>query len=226
MSDSYSIDLEKFSLDRHHHILATDELLPSHRILKENLDERFAVLKSMGFENIKQVFDALSTKKKQEALSQESGIPVDYLAILRRHIKGYIPNPINFRDIPGLDPDHVERLAEAGIKHTKHMFEQVNTPAKRAALSEKTGIPAGAMLELAELTDLARMPYVGPIYARLIYEGGTHTVHAVAGQEAESFYEKLVEINREKQYTRATFTLKDIALTIELAKEIPQAIEF
>lgn len=226
MSDNYSIDLEQFSLDRHHHILATDELLPSHRILKENLDEHFAVLRSMGFENIKQVFDALSTKKKREDFAQKSGIPVDYLIILRRHIKGYIPNPIYFQNIPGLDPDHVERLAEAGIKHTKHMFEQVTTPAKRATLSKKTGIPQDAMLELAELTDLARLPYVGPIYLRLIYEGGAHTVQAVAEQQPEPFYEKLLEINQEHQYTRAKFTLKDIALTIDLAKEIPQGIEF
>lgn len=226
MSDNYSIDLEKFSLDRYHHILATEELLPSHRVLKDNLDEHFAALKAMGFENIKQVFNALSTKKKQAALAQESGIPLDYLAVLRRNIKGYIPNPVNFRDIPDLDPDHVERLAEAGIKHTKHMFEQVNTLAKRASLSEKTGIPQDAMLALTELTDLARLPYVGPIYLRLIYEAGTHTVQAVAEQQPEPFFDKLVAINQEHQYTRAKFTLKDIALTIDLAKQIPQGIEF
>jgi hypothetical protein len=141
MSDNYSIDLERFSLEKHHHILATDELLPSQRILKDNLDEYFAVLKSMGFENVQQVFNALSTKRKQEAFAQESGIPLGYLVILRRHIKSYIPNPIRFQDIPGLDPDHVERLAEAGIKHTRHMFEHVTTPAKRTSYPKQRGSP-------------------------------------------------------------------------------------
>ena len=122
MTDQYYIDLEKFR-----HILETSEVLPGRRILKENISERFGILESMGIMNLKELIDVLSTTKKVEKFSQESGLPNDYLVILRWEANSYMPKPVNLGDIPGADSDYIERLASAGIKNTKQLFEKGST---------------------------------------------------------------------------------------------------
>ncbi len=77
MAEQYHVDLEQFSLERFRHILETGKVLPSRKILKEKIPERFAILESMGIRNLKELIGALSTKKKVERFSQESGLPQD-----------------------------------------------------------------------------------------------------------------------------------------------------
>ena len=38
-----------------------------------------------------------------------------------------MPKPVNLGDIPGADSDYIERLASAGIKNTKQLFEKGST---------------------------------------------------------------------------------------------------
>jgi hypothetical protein len=128
MADQYHLDLEGFSLESFRHILETSELLPSRRILKEKISERFAILESMGIRNLKELTDALSTKKKIERFSQESGLPQDYLTILKRQTKIYTPNPIPLKDIPGIAPEYIERLAALGLKQTKQRLSKICGP--------------------------------------------------------------------------------------------------
>ena len=84
MAEQYHVDLERFSLEKFRRILETGEVLPSRKILKEKIPERFAILRAMGVRNLKELIDALSTKKKIEQFAQESGLPQDYLEILKR----------------------------------------------------------------------------------------------------------------------------------------------
>ena len=92
MAEQYHVDLERFSLEKFRHILETGHVLPSHRILKDKISERFAALESMGISNLQELIDALSTKKKIERFSQESGLPQDYLEILKRRTRIYTPS--------------------------------------------------------------------------------------------------------------------------------------
>jgi hypothetical protein len=226
MADQYHINLSQFTLVQLREIVESGDLLPSRQILGEQVPERFAILESMGINNLQELITALSTKKKVERFAQESGLPLDYLTILRRQAGSYVPGPVYFKDIPGLDPDHVERLASAGIKQTKQLFERTKTRAERADLSEQTGIPADALLELVKLTDLARAGWVGPVFARIIYETGVDSVSKLAEQRPEVLFEKALAVNREQQLTRASFTLKDVKACIETAKSLPKVIEY
>jgi hypothetical protein len=226
MAGQYHIDLEQFSLARLRAIVESGDLLPSRRILAEQVSERFAILESMGISNLQEIINALSTKKKVARFAEESGLPGDYLTILRRQANSYVPGPVYFKDIPGLKPDHVERLASAGIKQTKQLFERAKTRAERESLSEQTGIPANALLELIQLTDLARAGWVGPVFARILYETGVDTVSKLADQRPEELFEKALAVNDEQQLTRASFTLKDIESCIETAKSLPKVVEY
>ena len=76
------------------------------------------------------------------------------------------------------------------------------------------------------LTDLARAGWVGPVFARIIYETGVDSVSKLAEQRSEVLFEKALAVNREQQLTRASFTLKDVKACIETAKSLPKVIEY
>jgi predicted flap endonuclease-1-like 5' DNA nuclease len=226
MADPYHIDLEQFSMERFRHILETSELLPGRKVLKEKIAERFAILESMGIRNLKELMEALKTKKRVESFSQESGLPQDYLVILRREANSYVPKPFNLKDIPGVDPEYIERLAAVGIKHTRHLFEQARSKSARAELSRLADVPSDDVLELVKLSDLARIGGVGPVFARLLYEAGADTLEELSKRPPSELFERLHATNKEKRYTKIMASLKDVRHCIETARELPKVIEY
>ena len=227
MANPYHTDLERFSLERFKHILETGRLLPSESILKEEVPDRLAVLESMGIRNLEDLTAALGTKKKLERFSQESGLPKEYLTILRRRAGSYTPRPRPLKKLPGNDPEHAERLAELGIKDTKQLFERAKHKQDRAELSKLAHVPDDAMLELVKLSDLARPPYVGLVFARLLYETGVDTIAKLSQQSPEAFREILVVTNNEKEIYKAPIPGgDDLASWLETVRQLPQAIEY
>ena len=226
MAEGYHLDLEKFSLERFRHILETGQVLPSRKILKEKISERFSILESMGIRNLKDLEDTLRTKKKLERFSQASGLPQDYLVILKRQMRIYKPNPIPLKDIPGIVPEYIERLTVIGIKQTKQLFERAKSRQDRAELCRLADVPSDALLELVKLSDLARAGWVGPIFARLIYEAGADTLEELSKRSPEELFERLCAVNEEQKLTKASFIVKDIASCIEIANELPKVIEY
>ncbi|MBI5957121.1 MAG: DUF4332 domain-containing protein, partial [Chloroflexi bacterium] len=210
MTDSYYLDLTQFSLGRLREMLETGEVLPSRRILCDHLAENFARLESLGINNVQQVVDALSSKKKVEAFAQKSGLTVEYLTILGRQARSYTPTPAEFKDIPGLDPAHVERLAALGIKNTRQLFERATSRADRTVLAQQSGIPAESLLELVQLSDIVRAGFVGPIYARLLYAAGVQSLDSLAQQQPDVLFEQMRAVNEIHHYTKAWFTIKDV----------------
>ena len=227
MTFHYHLDLEQFSLERFWHILETGELLPSHRILKEQLHERFAMLEEMGIQNLKQLVDALSTPKRIEQFAERSSLPQEYLAILRRRTKVYTPEPVPLKEFSGIDAEHIERLAAIGIKQTRQLYERAASKAGRANLARQSGVPVSILLELVQLSDLVRAGWVGPIFARLFHEAGAQTLETLSQVDVEPFFDRLCTINEEHQYTKAfaTVKIKDLVACIEIARMLPKEIE-
>jgi len=226
MTDPYGIDLTGFSLARFKDTLQDKALLPSRQILKEQLAERFAVLEAMDIDHLAALIAALKTKKKLAQFAQASGLPEDYLVILRRQAQSYIPRPVNLKDIPGVDPAHVARLADVGVKHTKHLFVRARKAAARVELGAESGVPAEALTELVQLADLARAGWVGPIFVRLIHAAGAQTLAALAQCAPEALYARMQAVNREQALTKASFSVKDVAACIETARELPKVVEY
>ena len=226
MTDDYHIDLERFSLERFRDILITGEVLPGRKILKEKISERFEILKSMGIRNLKELIEALKTKVKVERFSQESGLPKDYLIILRREANSYIPRPVNLKDIPGVDSEYIERLAAVGIKHTKRLFERARFKRDRAELSRLVNVPSDALLELVKLSDLARIGGVGPVFARIFLDAGIDTLEKLSNSSADEVFERTIAVNKEKGYTKVMATLKDVKVCVNTARELPKVIEY
>ena len=227
MSGQYHVDLEQFSIKEFQHILETGRLLPSERVLGEKTCERFAILAAMGITNLQGLAHRLKSKKKLEQFAQESGIPQDYLTILRRRIGVYVPKPVPLIKFPGVDPEHVERLAAVGIKQTEQLFERAQSAQDRAALSDLTGVPDDALLELVKLSDLSRASYVGPTFARVIYEAGADTIGKLADCSPEELCANLRAVNEEQGLTKAAMpSVEDITACVEIWKKLPRVIEY
>jgi len=95
-------------------------------------------------------------------------------------------NPFPLRIFRGVSPEHIARLEAIGIKNAGQMLVAGQTPEKRAYLAEETGIPEAAVLEFVKLSDLARLPGVKGVRARLYYDSGVDTVEKLAAWEPEA----------------------------------------
>ncbi|EKQ53362.1 MAG: hypothetical protein B655_1329 [Methanobacterium sp. Maddingley MBC34] len=226
MVENYHIDLEEFNLKKFKQELKDSEPLPSRKILKDHLDERFEVLKENGVCNLHDLVNLLKTPKKAREFATKSDLPEDYLLILRREVNSYTPNPVNLDKFPGIEEETLNRLNSARIKNTAHLFRKVKTLADRKKLALELKIDDSVLLELTKLTDLVRIKWVGPVFARIFLDSGVDTVDKVSEVDAKTFYKKLVEINREKNYTKSNFTLSDVELCVKVAGMVPKVIEY
>ena len=107
------------------------------------------------------------------------------------------------------------------------LFERTKTRQDRADLSRLPNVPGDVMLELVKLSDLARPPYVGPVFARLLYETGVDTVAELSRQSPEALREKLIATKLEKGIYRATIpSVEDFTSWLETVRELPRVVEY
>jgi hypothetical protein len=170
--------------------------------------------------------DALKTPKKAREFAAKTRLPEDYLLVLRREVMSLKPGLVNLDKFPGVDPGTIKKLKETGIKTTLHLFERVKTLQSRRKLAHKLEVEPEDILELTKLTDLSRVKWVGPVFARMFLDSGTDTVEKLSQAESPSFYEQLVKINQEKEYTKAHFVETDLDLCINFARKVPRVIEY
>lgn len=76
------------------------------------------------------------------------------------------------------------------------------------------------------LSDLARIGGVGPVFARMLYEAGVDTPEELVTRSPVALLERLREINQGKGYTRVMLSEKDIVYCVDKARELPKAIEY
>jgi len=226
MEDQYYINLQAFSLERFKNNLKTGDVLPGRQILVEDIEARFDILSSMGMKNLSDLIATLSTNQKIETFSQQSGLPIEYLVILGREVRSYKPKPVYLREISGVDSKDVEKLAALGITHSKHFFENGDTMKKREELSKLTGISMEKLLELAKLSDLARIRGLGAAFTRLFYEAGAETLEKLSERDPEVLFHEVHAINKKKMVTKAVPPMKDFYQYVEMAKDLPKVVEY
>jgi len=217
----YEINLENYTMQRFKNSLQSRELIPSRKSLKDDLDDRFRVLENLCIDNLKALTVTLKTKQKIEALSQETGLPNQYLTLLNREAKSYLSKPIRLDKLPGIQPEYLEKLEEVGIRNTKHLFVQAQDKLSREQIAQETHIPLEALNELVGLSDLSRIYGVGPVFARIIYDVGIKSVKAFVNHSSEDF----IRIYEEQTQKKADFGLGEIQFSLELAKELDIAVD-
>jgi hypothetical protein len=226
-STGYYIDLTTFNLDSLKSRLQHIHLTPSQQILKEDLENRFAILHAQGIHNLQELQIALKNKKALVDFSNVSGLPQDYLTVLRRWVNGYQPKPVKLADLPPADASAVARLEAIGIKDTLQLFPRVRTPEARAALVAECGIPSEEILKLTKLTDLSRLKWVGPKFAHLLLVSGFDTVEKVARADGIALYHHLQRVSEETGVYQGGFGEDDINLWVQrIVCDVPISIVY
>jgi nucleotidyltransferase/DNA polymerase involved in DNA repair len=225
MSESYYLNLEEISLDQFRQTLKEAELIPSRRILKEDLDGRFSRLQDQGISTLAEFLAAVKNKTVIAGLAKQAGLSEEYLTILRREVSALLPKPKSLRDFPGIDTSIVQGLEERGIKNSKQLFENALSKAQRQQLAAVTGVDPDKLVELVKLADLSRVYGVGPVFARLLYDTGMDSVQAIARADSAQLFEQLAEAYLAAGNSRVDFKERDIAFCIQMAKRLPGSPE-
>jgi len=225
MTENYFIDTDKFSIDKFRNIILTKKILPGRIILKEHLDERFDLLKTQKIKTLSHLLETLKSKQKIDKFSNETGLTVEYLTILRREANSYVSVPVKLIDLPFIETDIISKLELHGIKDSKQLFENAAILKDRQKLSINLNLQFDKLSELVCLCDLVRITGVGPVFARIIFDSGIFTVKNFLSCNAIELLEQLTKTNSEKGFTKAKFTLKDIEYCIELGTDLPIVVE-
>ena len=222
----YYIDLQSISIDHYKKILSAADLIPSWMVLKEKIDENLDAIKNQGISNLNELQKALKSKDKVREFSGQSGLPEDYLNVLRRVVNGYHPKPNRFRDFPNLTEEVVEKLEGLGFKNTLHLYDEILTPEKRNNLSKKSGIDKNDVLKLAKLTDLSRVRWVNHTFAYVLLEAGYPTAESMAHANYQEMYETIRELNKEREIYKGNIGAHDMKMCIEAAQGLDFEIEY
>lgn len=135
-------------------------------------------------------------------------------------------NPFKLKDFLGVNPDYIARLETVGVKNTAQMLLAGRNPQKRDELAEKAGLPLESVLELVKLSDLARLPGVKGIRARLYYDAGVDTVEKMAAWEPEALLAMTGKFVRVTGFTGTAPLPKEVSSTIANAKMLPKVVEW
>ncbi len=221
MKFRYHINPADYTLVYLQENLLSRELIPSREPLKEDLEDKFVILKEKGIETVEDLLNTLKTKKKLEEFSKLTGITNEYLTLLRREVNSYLPNPVPLTKFPNISAEDINKLSQHGIKNSRQMFEQAGSEDDRRNLSELTGIFQVVLLELVGLSDLARAYGVGPVFARILYDTGIHSIQKLKSYSAE----EIIRLYEEKFQKKADFSLRDMNFSLEIARSLDIGVD-
>ncbi|MGC8713102.1 MAG: DUF4332 domain-containing protein [Leptodesmis sp.] len=96
------------------------------------------------------------------------------------------------QDLPGLSDEQQEQLWNCGIHTTLQLYQQTNTPAKRAALARQLQIHPQYVSKWAAMADLARVPAIGCHYCGLLLHAGIASPEQLARMSVQRLHKQLL----------------------------------
>lgn len=134
-------------------------------------------------------------------------------------------NPFKLKDFWGVDPEVIEKLAAHGIKHAEQMLAAGCSKTQRAALAKETSISEATLLELVLLSDLARLPGVKGIRARLYYDAGVTSIEKMALWEPEALRRMVTDYVERSNFAGIPPLSKEVSSTVANARRLPKIVE-
>jgi len=87
-------------------------------------------------------------------------------------------------------------------------------------------VEPGAILELANRADLARVRGIGGVFSDLLEHAGVDTVKDLATRNPDNLHAKLVEVNAEKKLAGRTPHQGMVKDWVTQARELPKLLEY
>lgn len=222
----YYIDLKAISIDQLKEILLTMELIPSWRILEDDIDANFNKIKEYGINNLEELLLALKTKIKVQDFAASTHVPENFLTILNRMVKGYKQKPVKLKDFVWIDDLVIAKLENANIDDTLKLYENPLAKASRKSLAADLGIDQGEISRLAKLADLTRIRWVNHTFAYVLLLAGYDTAQKVAEADFKQMYDRIRQANEEAKIYKAHIGLNDMKMCIDAAKLLDFEMEY
>jgi len=216
----YSIDPDLIKLEEFRELTAGRNMLPGRVMLQEQMEERYALLKASGMEHLGQLLRFLASKSKIESYSKRTGLTTEYLTLLKREAGSYLSTPFPLSNFPGIPFEYAELLKSRRIKHTKDLYEQVQTKQQQERMATDTGIPSYRMEELFSLCDLSRITGVGGVFARIVYEAGIRSVEEFACTDIPTQLSRYRTVIEKYKYAAGKLGEEDIRYGVHYARVV------
>lgn len=133
---------------------------------------------------------------------------------------------IKVTTIEGIGSVYAAKLEEVGIATTEDLLEIAGSRKGRKELVEKTGISDKLVLKWVNRADLMRVPGVGEEYSDLLESAGVDTVTELRARNPENLFNKLIEVNEEKNLVRRAPHLSEVESWIKAAKELERRVTY
>ena len=133
--------------------------------------------------------------------------------------------PFPLREFRGVQPEQIAKLEAIGVRNVDQMLAAGRTQAKREALAQQADIPEAAVLELVKLSDLARMPGVKGIRARLYYDAGVDSIEQMARWEPEALRLMVTDYIQRTGFEGIAPLPAEVRFTVAYAKKLPKVVE-
>jgi len=200
----YSTDLTKIKLDEFVKHLRSIQLLPSQKVLLNDIDLNFKKLAEMGMSNLAEIHKLLKNKTNQSILSQKLDIAPEYLNILQRVINSYEVKSMSIDKIGVFTETELNILKNKKISTTQNYYEYfIKNPSV-------DGISTNKLKYALQIIDLLRINGVGIEYARILYEIGIKSVADYKNTKSEAILEQFKDANVKKKLTKSNLGFNDI----------------
>jgi hypothetical protein len=206
----YTTNLTKISIEEFEKTLQNIHLLPSQKVILNNLALNMQRLKNKGLTNLQDLQCFLKKKTDYPAIAADTGIAEDYLVILNRMVNSYIVKILPLEKLEIFTGTELGILSNEKIKDTKQYYEAFTTAEKKGSLATKVNIPIGKIEYALYITDLIRINGVGVEYAKMLYEIGIKSILDYNRTASEKILADITELNKKNAYTKATLGISDI----------------
>jgi predicted flap endonuclease-1-like 5' DNA nuclease len=142
------------------------------------------------------------------------------------HVTGAAATSHDLSYVEGIGEVYSGKLSEAGVDTPQALLERGATPKGRNELAEATEISEHLILKWVNHVDLYRIKGVGSEYADLLEASGVDTVVELAQRNPSNLFEKLNQVNAEKELVRHLPTLTQVEDWVEQAKSLPRVISY
>jgi len=217
---AYHIDDEHIGLDELQKRIEETALIPSRAPLLDAIDTKVEAIKQQGITTMALLRKTLKNSIQMEALSKAAGIDMQYLTLLRREIESYFPKPFALEEFDWLPQKEIARLTEIGIRNTEQLFQAVGNEGKQNELMKSSGIDPTVLEELTHISDMCRVQWVSPLFARMLAETSFNSASSLAAANAEELYEALLHVNEGYKYFKGKIGLRDVKRLIHAASYV------
>ena len=201
--------------------------------LREHQDGK--ALDEAGFEELEGFVDWIESEPQASAKGHLWGLRYYYEFAPNRAMRDLAGvlrqqrirrKPCALKGFRGVNPEYVAKLASVGIEDVEQMREGGRTPESRQALSEKAGVPLEAILEFVKLSDLARIPGLKGIRARLYHDAGVDTVERLAEWDPTELIAMLIAYVERTRFDGIAPLPKEARSAVAQAQKLPQVVEY